>query len=47
MLPKPIPKLTKRQWDVLAEQLKKPASPAMKRRLGKARQIASQIRVEE
>jgi len=46
MIPKPIPDLTKRQWDVLARELKGDAPPEMQRGLREAKQIASQIREE-
>jgi hypothetical protein len=45
VIPKPIPDLTKRQWEVLAKQLKNDASPEMRAHLEEAKKIASQIRV--
>ena len=45
MIQQPIPDLTQEQWDVLAQQLKKDASPEMQAHLKEAKEIASKIRV--
>ncbi len=44
MLPKPIPTLTEKQWEFIAQRLDKPASPQMQARLKQAIVDAKRIK---
>jgi hypothetical protein len=46
MLPKPIPTLTDKQWDFIAQRLDKPAPLAMQERLKQAIIDAKKIKEE-
>lgn len=47
LLPKPVPDLTKAQWEFLAERLDRPAPKEMQRRLQADLRLASKIKVQE
>ena len=47
MLPRPVPELTRRQWEFIVERLDKPAPRKMQLRLQEALAAAREIRIEE
>jgi hypothetical protein len=46
MLPKPVPLLTERQWEFVAQRLEKPAPEPMQERLAQAIENAKKIKRE-
>jgi len=46
MLPKPVPLLTEKQWEFVAQRLDKPAPEHMKKRLEQAIENAKKIKRE-
>jgi hypothetical protein len=46
MLPKPVPVLTKKQWEFIAQRLDKPAPENMQKRLQRAIENAKKIKEE-
>ncbi len=46
MLPKPIPSLTEKQWEFIAQRLDKPVPPEMQERLKQAIENAKKIKTE-
>ena len=47
MLPRPVPELTRRQWEFIVERLDKPAPRKMQLRLQEALAAAREIKFEE
>lgn len=46
MLPKPVPALTEKQWEIIAQRLEKPAPESTRKRLNEAVENSKNIKRE-